>query len=156
MRRHKNQIQFQQVYNAEPTGETANFASLIKSAIGMFCVYLVFLVCYLPNFICFATITIYGQSIVLNRFLLFSCSLLSLNSSLNPVINCWKMKHIRYAINHEHTTERVSVQKSHISRNTWIIRPYYAMIQCCSYCLIAVSVESFPSGCSWGDKVDWF
>ena len=98
VRRHKNQIQVQQVHNAAPTGEIANFASLIKSAIGMFCVYLVFLVCYLPNFICFATITIYDQSIVLNRFLLFSFSLVSLNSSLNPVIYCWKIRYIRYAI----------------------------------------------------------
>ena len=98
VRRHKNQIQVQQVHNAAPTGEIANFASLINSAIGMFCVYLVFLICYLPNFICFATITIYGQSIVLNRFLLFSFSLVSLNSFLNPVIYCWKMRFNEHTI----------------------------------------------------------
>ena len=32
VRRYKNQIQVQQVHNAAPTGEIANFASLIKSA----------------------------------------------------------------------------------------------------------------------------
>ena len=98
VRRHKNQIQVQQVRNAVPTGEITNFASLIKSAIGTFCVYLVFLVCYLPIFICFAAIAIYGLSIALNRLLLFSCTLLFLNSSLNPVIYCWKMRHIRHSI----------------------------------------------------------
>ena len=98
VRRHKNQIQAQQVQNAVPTSEITNFASLVKSAIGMFCVYLVFLVCYLPVFICFAAIAIYGLSIALNRLLLFSCTLLFLNSSLNPVIYCWKMRHFRHSI----------------------------------------------------------
>jgi len=98
VRRHKNQIQVQQVQNAAPNGEIANFASLIKSAIGTFYVYLVFLVCYLPIFICFTAIAIYGQSVALNIFLPFSCTLVFLNSSLNPVIYCWKMKHIRHAI----------------------------------------------------------
>ena len=40
VRRHKNQIQVQQVQNA------ANFASLIKSAVGTFYVFLVFLACF--------------------------------------------------------------------------------------------------------------
>ena len=98
VRRHKNQIQVLQVQNAAQTSETANFASFIKSAFGSFYVYLVFLVCYLPIFICFAAIAIYGSNIALNRLLLFSCTLLFLNSSLNPVIYCWKMRHIRHAV----------------------------------------------------------
>ena len=98
VRRHKNQIQVQQVQNTVPTSEITNFASLVKSAIGMFCVYLVFLVCYLPVFICFAAVAIYGLSVTLNRLLLFSCTLLFLNSSLNPVIYCWKMRYIRRSI----------------------------------------------------------
>ena len=98
VRRHKNQIHVLQVQNAAQTGEIANFASFIKSAVGSFYVYLVFLVCYLPIFICFAAIAIYGSNIALNRLLLFSSTLLFLNSSLNPVIYCWKMRHIRYAV----------------------------------------------------------
>ena len=98
VRRHKNQIYVLQVQNAAQTGEIANFASFIKSAVGSFYVYLVFLVCYLPIFICFVAIAIYGSNIALNRLLLFSCTLLFLNSSLNPVIYCWKMRHIRYAV----------------------------------------------------------
>ena len=43
--RHKNQIQALQV---QPVAEEANFACLIKSAVGIFYVYLVFLVCYIP------------------------------------------------------------------------------------------------------------
>ena len=96
-RRHKNQIQSLQV-QVEQTGEMAQFASLIKYAVGIFYVYLVFLVCYLPYWICVTAIRINGSSIALKRFYLFSLTLIFLNSSLNPVIYCWKMRHIRHAI----------------------------------------------------------
>ena len=91
VRRHKTQIQALQVQNP-------NFASLIKSAVSTFWVYLVFLVCYLPMLICFAVVAIYGPNITLNTTLSFSSTLVFLNSSLNPVIYCWKMRHIRQAI----------------------------------------------------------
>ena len=92
VRRHKNQIRVQQVQNA------ANFASLIKSAVGKFYVFLVFLACYLPIFICLTAIAIYGPNVVLNRLFLFSCTLVFLNSSLDPVIYCWKMRQIRHTV----------------------------------------------------------
>jgi len=98
VRRHKNQIQVLQVQNAAQAGEMANSASLIKSAVGTFYVYLVFLVCYLPIFIWSAVLAIYGPSIALKKYLLFSFTLVFLNSSLNPVIYCWKMRHIRHAV----------------------------------------------------------
>ena len=98
VRRHKNQIQAQQVQNAAQTGEMANSASPIKSAVGTFYVYLVFMVCYLPIFICSAALAIYGPSIAFKKYLLFSVTLVFLNSSLNPVVYCWKMRHIRHAV----------------------------------------------------------
>ena len=39
-----------------------------------------------------------GPNVALKRFFLFSVTLIHLNSSLNPVIYCWKMRHIRHAI----------------------------------------------------------
>ncbi len=98
VRHHKNQIQALQVQQVAQTVEQANFAGLIKSAAGIFYVYLVFLLCYLPFFICLVVIEINGPSINLKRFFLFSATLIYLNSSLNPVIYCWKMRHIRHAI----------------------------------------------------------
>ena len=97
-RRHKNQIQALQVQQAAPTGEIANLASLIKFAVGTFYVYLVYLVCYLPGIIYFTAVKIYGPTIALKKLFLFSLTLFNLNSSLNPVIYCWKMRHIRHAI----------------------------------------------------------
>ena len=64
----------------------------------IFHVYLLFLICYLPLFICMAVIQFYGSSIVLKKLFLFLLTLVFLNSSLNPVIYCWKIKHIRHAI----------------------------------------------------------
>jgi len=97
-RRHKNQMQALQVQGGAQNSEIANFASLIKSVVGVFYVYLVFLVCYLPLFISMAAFGISGPSISLKRSFLFSWTLLFLNSSLNPVIYCWKMRHIRRAL----------------------------------------------------------
>ncbi|XP_020622693.1 melanocortin receptor 5-like [Orbicella faveolata] len=99
VRRHKNQIQAQQIQQEAHTGEMTSFACLIKSAVGIFYVYIVFLICYLPLFICLVAIqTVDNPSIAIKRFFLFSSTLVFLNSSLNPVIYCWKMRHIRQAV----------------------------------------------------------
>ena len=88
VQRHKNQIQALQVQQAAQNGEMANFASLIKSAVGTFYVFLVLLVCYLPFAINLAIFKISGPTIAWKRFSLFSFTLVFLNSSLNPVIYC--------------------------------------------------------------------
>ena len=98
IRRHKNQIHSMQVQEVAHSDEIKNFIVLLKSTVGIFYVYLVFLICYLPSFICMAVIRVYGSSIALKQFFLYSSTLIFLNSSLNPVIYCWKMRHVRYAI----------------------------------------------------------
>ena len=94
VRRH-NEIQALQVQQAD---ELSNFASIVNTAVGVFYVYLVFLFCYLPYFISLAVITVVGPSDVLKRLYFFSFTLVFLNSSLNPVIYCWKMRHIRHVV----------------------------------------------------------
>ena len=98
VRRHKNQIQALQVQQVAQNGEMANFASLVKSAVGIFYIYLLFIICYSPYCISLAAIKIYGPSTTLKRFWLLSWISVCLNSSLNPVIYCWKMRHIQHAI----------------------------------------------------------
>ena len=99
VRRHKNQIQASYVQReARASSETASLSSLRKSAVGIFYVYLVFWICYLPFFISMGAIRIGGPSINSKRLFLFAVTLAYLNSSLNPVIYCWKMRHIRFAI----------------------------------------------------------
>ena len=97
VRRHKTQIQSLQVQRG-PRGELTQTASRIKSAIAIFYVYVAFLVCCLPYVICVSIIQFNGPSVTLKGFHLFSLNLIFLNSSLNPLIYCWKMRHIRHAI----------------------------------------------------------
>ena len=98
VRRHMNQIQVLQVLQVAQSDEMASFATLIKSAISVFYVYLVYLVCYFPFLITAVMFEVYGPSITWKRCALFSFTLAFLNSSLNPVIYCWKMRHIRHAV----------------------------------------------------------
>ena len=98
VRRHKNQIHSMQIQEVAHSDEIKNFVFLIKSTVSIFYVYLLLLICYLPFFICVAVVRIYGSSIALKQFFLYSMTLIFLDSSLNPVIYCWKMRHIRHAI----------------------------------------------------------
>ena len=97
VRRHNNEIQA--IHDqAQQADEMTNFPSIVKTAVGVFYVYLVFLFCYLPSFIILVALTIVGPSDVLKRLFFFSSILVYLNSSLNPVIYCWKMRHIRHVV----------------------------------------------------------
>ena len=100
LRRHQNQIQAVQVPQVTQGGnEMAHLASIRKSAACTFHAYVLFLICYMPFFIFLVTSKVYGSPrIELNRFSLYSGTLTLLNSSLNPVIYCWKMRHIRRAV----------------------------------------------------------
>ena len=95
VRRLKNQTQVQHV--AE-NSEVANFARVVKSAVGVFYVYVTVLVCYAPHFISLISLKINGPTIALHRFFLLSLVLVFLNSSLNPIIYCWKLRHIRQTL----------------------------------------------------------
>ena len=98
VRRHRNQIQALQVHQVAPNGEMTNVVWLRKSALGTFYIYLLFLACYLPQSCSLAFITIYGSSSTTKAFAIYSATLVLLNSSLNPVIYCWKMRHVRHAV----------------------------------------------------------
>ena len=67
VRRQKNHIQSMQIRDEAQSEEIKNLTVLIKSAVGIFYVYLVFLICNLPFLICMAVIPIYGSSIALKK-----------------------------------------------------------------------------------------
>ena len=94
VRRHKNQIQSLQIQEEAQSDEIKKIAALIKSTISIFYVTIVLAICYLPFQICSAGFRIYGSSTALKKFNLLSVTLIFLNSSLNPVIYCWKMRHV--------------------------------------------------------------
>ena len=97
-RHHVNQIQVLQMQVAQ-NSQIESAARKRKSAISMFYVYLVFLVCYLP--VCCVRVTRLvksSSSTALRGAFLYSLTLTFLNSSLNPVIYGWKMRHVRHAM----------------------------------------------------------
>ena len=98
MRRHKNQIQSLQGQQGSQNGELVNVARLRKFVAGTFILYLVFLLCYLPRLCTLVVTIISGTSNALKRSSLYSTTLVFLNSSLNPLIYCWKLRHIRHTV----------------------------------------------------------
>ena len=99
LKRHKNQIrglQIQEVQQGVQNGDLSNFLKLQKSALGTFYVCVVFMICYLPSYILsFLLLARLLSPVSLYEALLYTTTLLFLNSSLNPVIYCWKMGPIR-------------------------------------------------------------
>ena len=96
IRRHINQIQVPQVAQNDQ-GESVQRKR--KSAMASLYVYLVFIVCYLPN-ICrlFITAAIPEPRIDVRHLQFYTLTLVFLNSTLNPLIYCWKMKRIQHTI----------------------------------------------------------
>ena len=99
LKRHKNQIrglQIQEVQQGVQNGDLSNFLKLRKSALGTFYVCIVFLICYLPSYILsFLFMARLLSSISYYNAWPHTTTLFFLNSSLNPVIYCWKMRPIR-------------------------------------------------------------
>ena len=96
LRRHINQIQVPQVAQNDQ-GESVQRKR--KSAMASLYVYLVFIVCYLPD-ICVLIIiaSISEPTIDLKHLQFYTLTLVFLNSTLNPLIYCWKMRRIQHTI----------------------------------------------------------
>ena len=102
VRVHTKQIQALQLKQTALSDELANASRLRKSAVSSFYVNFVFLVCFLPYYCslirkffkseAFVNSQIWQELFPLSRTLMF------MNSCLNPVIYCWRMRDIRHAI----------------------------------------------------------
>ena len=120
VRRHTNQMYHLQITAAQ-SEEMANAARLRKSAVTSFFVYVVFLVCYLPIFCVRLATMICGETLSIYHLWNYGLTLMFLNSSLNPLIYSWKMRHIRRAVltilQNILTDERLTIFGS------WILEP---------------------------------
>ena len=96
IRRHIDQIQVPQVAQNDQ-GESVQRKR--KSAMGSLYVYLVFIVCYLPNTCVLLIIaTNSKRSNSLQHLQFYTLTLQFLNSTLNPLIYYWKMKDIQHTV----------------------------------------------------------
>ena len=94
LRRHINQIQVPQVAQNDQ-GESVQRKR--KSAMASLYVYLVFIVCYLPNTcVLLIVATNSKRSNSLQHLQFYTLTLQFLNSTLNPLIYYWKMKDIQH------------------------------------------------------------
>ena len=96
LRRHVNKFQVPQVAQND---QVKSVQRKKKSAVASLYMYLVFIVCYLPN-LCrlFITAAIPEPRIDVKHLRCYTLTLLFLNSTLNPLIYCWKMKRIQHTI----------------------------------------------------------
>ena len=96
LRQHAAQVQDVPVESGE-TNEAVNATRERKAALGIFYVYLALMACYLP-IICFNIAeNVIGpvRTSLGYKVNLYVTILLALNSSLSPLIYCWKMRRIR-------------------------------------------------------------
>ena len=95
IRRHVYQVQALEVQpEVAQNVEMTTIGRMRKSANATVCVYLVFLVCYLPNICALWIRALTSEPSAVKHFkmlTLYFLTLLFLNSSLNPLIYCWKM-----------------------------------------------------------------
>ena len=96
--RHANQIHAMQADTTRQSGQAGDAVSLKKSITGTFFVYLAFLVCYLPNFATGVASLISGRNDTTHRWHVYTITMIFLNSSLNPLIYCWKVRQIRHTV----------------------------------------------------------
>ena len=99
VRRHRREINCAlKVQQLAQNGKLASDARMKKTALATFYVYIVFLGCYVPYFSLRAAFRISGESVLRWHLSHYFLTLVFLNSSLNPLVYCWKMRNIRRAV----------------------------------------------------------
>ena len=94
----RQQTQVQDTLEGKRVGTLQNMERYKKTVTNALLVHLILAICYLPFGVVTAIIVIRGLSSALFLAGGVAVSLIYLNSSLNPVLYCWKIKEIRRAV----------------------------------------------------------
>ncbi|XP_073258774.1 adenosine receptor A2a-like [Porites lutea] len=98
VRHHTDQIQALQAQEEAQNREMKNAVRLRKTALATFYIYFLFLACYVPIF-CVNLAELFCDETALIQYLRYYVwTIMLFNSSLNPLIYSWKMRHIRHAV----------------------------------------------------------
>ena len=92
VRYHQNQIHG---HNQIQNGQAMQAARVKKSALNAFYVYIVSLVCFMPNLLAGILLVVDNSSLPILVAYNASSFLILLNSSLNPLVYCWRYREIR-------------------------------------------------------------
>ena len=96
--RHQAQIQ-EHVHQGQQNGHAPlNIARYRKTVSSALWVQFTVLACYLPTGILLALMAVKGATLSLLIVWTFTTTLTLLNSSLNPILYCWKMREVRRAV----------------------------------------------------------
>ena len=98
VRHHTGHIQALQVQEEAQNREMKNAVRLRKTALATFYIYFLFLACYVPMFCVNLAELFCGETALIQHLRYYALTIILLNSSLNPLIYCWKMRHIRQAV----------------------------------------------------------
>ena len=100
LRHHQTQVH-DHVHQGQPSGEgvTLNIARYRKTVSTALWLQMALLACYFPfGLVTGIIVNIGSRTPSLNLFWSFTISVFLLNSSLNPLLYCWKMKEVRQAV----------------------------------------------------------
>ncbi len=97
VRQHQSQILAQQqAVQSFNAGSNLDIAPLRKSAINTFMFYIVLISCYFPTFV---LLTLYGASYRHWKIeWKFATTVVFMNSSINPILYCWRLGELRTAV----------------------------------------------------------
>ena len=98
VRHHTGHIQSLQVQEEAQNREMKNAVRLRKTALATFYIYFLFLACYVPMFCVNLAELFCDETALIQHLRCYVFTLLLSNSSLNPLIYSWKMRHIRHAV----------------------------------------------------------
>ena len=98
VRHHTGHIQALQVQEEAQNREMKNAVRLRKTALATFYIYFLFLACYVPIFCVNLAELFCDETALIQHLRYYVWTIMLFNSSLNPLIYSWKMRHIRHAV----------------------------------------------------------
>ena len=98
VRHHTGHIQALQVQEEAQNREMTNAVRLRKTALATFYIYFLFLACYVPIFCVNLAELLCDETALIRHLWYYVRTIMLFNSSLNPLIYSWKMRHIRHAV----------------------------------------------------------
>ena len=97
VRRHQLQIHAQhQAVQSSNTSNNLNVMQIKRSTINTFIFYIFLFLCYLPMLILLSIFGIYGENLLEDFKPIFT--VLFMNSCINPILYCWRMRDLRKAV----------------------------------------------------------
>ena len=98
VRRHQRQIKRQTETLSHLQSNTVNVLKCRKSAVTVLYIYGLFMICYVPFFGTLITDMLHRYTIKIQIAYDFSRTVIFVNSFINPVVYCWRIREIKKAV----------------------------------------------------------